>query len=335
MELASASVAVIIVNYNSASDALRSLLDAYLSSTELATLTFFVVDNASADSDRDMLRNLCVNTAFSNAEITYHHGMLDDFSVGGINVVFLPTNHGFSYANNIVLSLASSCSQFTHYLLLNSDCFVFPDTINNLVFFSSSSTFPALAPRIGAIGGTLLYEHNPSIVQAAAGGRIHPFIFSSRHYCYKRRLNYAHLPSIQFPDFITGAMLLLTREAIISTGLFDESFFLYQEDKDYCLRLKKAGFQLTHSPTALALHKEGGSMTSNSFSLYYTTRNLFYIIDKHATSFRHLRVLIYLAFALSNAFLKPKPFFTQKVIIRAFQAYCLRLSGSSFLPTNI
>ena len=192
-----------------------------------------------------------------------------------------------------------------------------------------------MTPKIGAVGGTLLYEHDPSIIQAAAGGRIHRFIFSSRHYCYMRRVNYARLPSIWYPDFITGALLLLTREAIVSTGLFDESFFLYQEDKDYCLRLKNAGFQLAHSPTALALHKEGGSMATNSFSLYYSTRNLFYIINKHANSFRRLRVLIYLAFAMFNAFLKPKPLLTQKVILRAFKDYCLGLSGSSFQQTNL
>jgi GT2 family glycosyltransferase len=329
-------LAIVIVNYNNSQDAIRALSHAYVAATKNVTITFFVVDNFSSTCERNKLGSIGKYPLFRSTLVAHHVNQINPLEIAPINIVYLPTNYGFSHASNTVLRLASvSGLAYSHYLLLNSDCFVLPDTIQELLNCYEDSIPSSPYSRIGAIGGTLLYNHDPSLIQSAAGGWILPLIFASRHYCYGNRINYARLPFIRHPDFITGALLLLSREAILSTGLFDESFFLYQEDKDYCLRLKKAGFQLAHSPTALALHKEGGSMASNGFSLYYTTRNLFYIINKHANSFRHLRVLIYLSFALSNAFLKPKPFFTQKVILRAFQAYCLRLSGSSFLPTNL
>ena len=329
-----ASIAIVIVNYNNAPDTILSLNKAFRSSIA-ANMVFFIVDNCSLQSDKNLFEKLSQDSVFPPGSIAYHDDQLNISAINVINVVYLSTNKGFSHANNVALRLASSSEvSFTHFLLLNSDCFVFPETINELMSYYANSKLKINNAKIGAVGGTLLYNHDPSLIQSAAGGWILPLIFASRHYCYRNRVNYARLPFIRYPDFVTGALLLLTRESILSTGLFDESFFLYQEDKDYCMRLKKAGFKLAHSPTALALHKEGGSMASSAFSLYYSTRNLFYIINKHANSFRHLRVLIYLAFALSNAFLKPKPFFTQKVILRAFQDYCLRLSGRTFLLTN-
>ena len=61
-------------------------------------------------------------------------------------------------------------------------------------------------------------------------------------------------------DWTTGAFMLARREALQSAGHFDERFFLYCEETDLCLRIKRAGFEIRHVPLLTILHhadKEG------------------------------------------------------------------------------
>jgi hypothetical protein len=57
-------------------------------------------------------------------------------------------------------------------------------------------------------------------------------------------------------DWVTGAALLLRREALAEVGLFDEEFFLYSEEVDLQLRLRRAGWQVEYFPAATIVHHE-------------------------------------------------------------------------------
>ena len=63
-------------------------------------------------------------------------------------------------------------------------------------------------------------------------------------------------------DWVTGAAMLVRRQAIAEVGPLDEGFFLYYEDVDWCWRMRAAGWQVLLEPTAKALHHLGGSETS-------------------------------------------------------------------------
>lgn len=327
--MSKSTVAVVIVNYNSSQDTIRSLLAANSSTCHDCNLVFFIVDNSSSDAERSYLEALHKHPVLSSSYVSCHYSHFDASRVGRYNIIFLDTNKGFSHANNSVLSLAySSSSEFSHFLLLNSDCFVLPNTICAMLCeLEKFSKHQHL--RVGGVGGTLLYDDDSYIIQAAAGGSINPCIYTSRHYFYRQSLDISSPPLVHQPDFITGALFLLTREAVVAVGLFDESFFLYQEDKDYCIRLRKAGFSLIHAPQAFAIHKEGSSMSSPLFSLYYATRNQFYIIEKHARGMRRVRVLIYLALAFVNSLFKNRWPNVQFTIFHAYRDYCQGLRGQS------
>ena len=58
---------------------------------------------------------------------------------------------------------------------------------------------------------------------------------------------------------LTAACLLLRREALSSIGGLDERFFLYAEDVDLCLRLRRAGWTLRYTPEAIVDHRRGAS----------------------------------------------------------------------------
>ena len=60
-------------------------------------------------------------------------------------------------------------------------------------------------------------------------------------------------------SWVTGASMLIRREAFDAIGGFDEGFFLYFEDIDFCLRLSNAGRRVYYDPTVTVLHRRGVS----------------------------------------------------------------------------
>jgi GT2 family glycosyltransferase/glycosyltransferase involved in cell wall biosynthesis len=63
-------------------------------------------------------------------------------------------------------------------------------------------------------------------------------------------------------DWATGAAMLISRECLDVVGAWDESFFLYSEETDFCLRARDAGFDVRYEPSAGAVHLGGESNTS-------------------------------------------------------------------------
>lgn len=60
-------------------------------------------------------------------------------------------------------------------------------------------------------------------------------------------------------DWVSGSFMLARREAILGAGLMDERFFLYCEEPDLCLRIKRAGWEVRHLPIMRILHHAGGA----------------------------------------------------------------------------
>jgi GT2 family glycosyltransferase len=58
-------------------------------------------------------------------------------------------------------------------------------------------------------------------------------------------------------DWTSGSFLLVRREALLSSGMLDERFFIYSEETDLCLRIKRAGWDIRHLPTMTIVHHAG------------------------------------------------------------------------------
>ncbi len=81
-------------------------------------------------------------------------------------------------------------------------------------------------------------------------------------------------------DWATGALMLISSTCAQTVGTWDESFFLYSEETDYCLRARNAGFPLVYEPDSIAVHLGGesgvspplyGLLTVNRVRLYRRT----------------------------------------------------------------
>ena len=147
-----------------------------------------------------------------------------------------------------------------YVLLLNPDTEVIDGTFAELVALLDAR------PEVGAVGvrqvkpdGTLCrtIHRFPSVSrafgEALASERwpVHPAWAGEREYnphVYEREVQC---------DWSTGSFLLIRREALLSSGLLDERFFLYSEETDLCLRIKRAGWQVWHLPQMTIVHHAG------------------------------------------------------------------------------
>lgn len=262
-------VSIVIVNFNT-----RELLrDCLLSLRATAPNSeIVVVDNASADGSQDMVR----------------------IEFAGTKLIENVENLGFSAANNAGIRQA----QGRFVLLLNSDTIVKPGAVVAMAEF--------LDAHPEAAGVTCRLLNTDGSIQACVSGRPGPAMLFFRLFGFSRLVRgdgarralarwfpllgstvrgYLDPYTADVPievENISGACLMLRREAIEQVGLLDENFFMYFEDMDYCLRLCSAGWKLYYLPAGEIVHlvgqSSGGRMRDYSIHSY---RSLFYFYRKH------------------------------------------------------
>src|SRR5262249_46425045 len=78
-----------------------------------------------------------------------------------------------------------------------------------------------------------------------------------------------------------GALMAVSKAAIQRIGLLDEDLFAYVEDVDWCLRARAAGFEVLFVPSARAWHRVGASTAGAAHNVYYGTRNMVVVCERH------------------------------------------------------
>jgi N-acetylglucosaminyl-diphospho-decaprenol L-rhamnosyltransferase len=225
-------LAVIIVSTNEG-HWLRPALASVFAHAGGASLDVIVADNESTDGTREL-----VEQEFPEARVVTCE------------------NRGFAHANN----RGFMASQARYVLFLNPDTEILDGTFGDLVRALDAR------PNVGLIG----------VKQVTADGALFPTI---RRFPNALRALGEALGSERFPfraswlgereldmdvyerevecDWTSGSFMLARREALLSGGILDERFFIYGEEPDLCLRMKKAGWQIRHLPTMTILHHAG------------------------------------------------------------------------------
>jgi len=224
---------ILLVTFNSAADVGTCLESIPAAARDTAHETI-VVDNGSADGTAALVR-----------ERWPHVRVID---AGG--------NLGFARANN--LGIRATASELV--LLLNPDTMPGPGAIDRLVAVLDSLPRVAVAgPRIvdsggraelsfGAMLGPLSELRQKLLTRGHA--RQWPVIASRVEWATRQ-------PS--FPDWVSGACLLIRRADLERAGLLDERYFLYTEDVDLCAAVRANGRLVRFSPEAEVLHARGAS----------------------------------------------------------------------------
>jgi N-acetylglucosaminyl-diphospho-decaprenol L-rhamnosyltransferase len=270
-----ADLAVIIVSWNTRDltlDALRTLyadLEAYGPGADV-----WLVDNASTDGTADIVRRILPQT----------------------HVIESPQNVGFAEGNNLALRAlgfgdgADESAELPRAVyLLNPDTRTHPRATRLL--------YDALfnLPKAGVTGARLTYgdgsfQHSafrfPGLAQLVfdlfpVPARLHDTALNGR---YPRELYAAGEPFLV--DHTLGATMMIRREAILDTGIFDEQFRMYCEEIDWSMRIRAAGYEIYCVPAAHVTHLAGQSTKQirpqSTLNLWRSRVRLY---DKHASPF--------------------------------------------------
>ena len=231
-------VSVIVVSYNT-EHLLAPMWDALMNARRALELQVIVVDNASRDSSVALLRS---DPRFAPA----------DLITNSVNV-------GFGRANNQAVPMARG----RYLLLLNTDAFVAPETLETTVAYMDAH------PRYGVLGVQLIsrdgqtqpscrYFPTPwNVFLLHTGlGRFFPQVRAVDDLAW----NHA---APRECDWVPGCYLLIRREVVDTIGLFDPRYFLYCEEVDLCRRVKQAGWGVVFFNGTRVVHLGGESAKSD------------------------------------------------------------------------
>ena len=230
-------VDVLVVTWNTAhltAQALRRLLD---TDQGAVTLRVLVHDNASSDGTPDVLA-----TEVPEAEVV----------VGTDNL-------GFAGGVNLLLTRATA----PWLLVLNSDAWPDPGAVGRLVETARQHPDAALvAPRLESPDGVLELSAFAAPSVTTAWAMALDAARWARGWSARRLLPGAWGHDVpRDVDWTVGAAWLLVREAVEAVGELDTSFFMYGEDVEYCLRLRRAGWRVLFEPRAIVRHLGNASGT--------------------------------------------------------------------------
>lgn len=259
---------IIIVNWNSG----NQLVDCVNSVLEFASELLgriIIVDNASADN------------SISKLPLSQK-----------LQIINSQTNLGFAKACNLGAKYAKS----DFLLFLNPDAKLMANSLEKTLDFLRQAS----SAKIGICGICLLNEEG--VVQHGCARFPTWWSFIGKGLVLDRILPTYFPPHfmVEFDhktnrevDQVIGAFFIVRRSAFDELGGFDERFFVYFEELDFCLRAKKSGWLTFYFAEASAYHKGGGvSEQVKAHRLFYYLKSQTLFCFKHLNFFQAASVLL-------------------------------------------
>ncbi len=278
-------IAVIIINYNSSEYTINCIKSILQKTDDSFNYKVYIVDNNSEKEDYYQLQKYLNQNV--NSKISLHRSNI---------------NKGFGGGNMFGLQFAEP-SEFVAFV--NNDTLFLNDCLKILYDFIKNKTSVAI------VGGQSFDEKNNEIISFDHYASTTRQIFGRR---FLERLNSDKYPirkkNYQTPmkvNTVSGSFMLIDRKSFNEIGGFDENLFLYYEETDVCLRLKKLNKDCYIVPQAKYLHYHGAS-TERSINIKKELKiSLVYLVHKHYGLISKKTLLLYL---LTSSFfasiIKPK-----------------------------
>ena len=216
------SVSIIIVSFNARAD-LERCLESLRTAPPATSHEILVVDNGSTDGSGDAARRS-----------------------PGVRVIDAGSNLGFARANNVGIRASSG----ENLLLLNSDTVVPAGAIDRLM------AELAQHPDVAVVGPRLVDANGRA--ELSFGRMIGPLNELRQQWQVRRGVD-ALTRRRQFPDWVSGACLLVRRDDAEAVGLLDERYFMYAEDVDFCAAIRARGRRILFTPDVEIVHLKGRS----------------------------------------------------------------------------
>lgn len=232
-------LSILIVNYNTPKLTERAI-DSALTNIDISC-SVYVVDNASTDDSRHILEDRYARNP-------------------QVHILSQDKNLGFAGGNNKALAQISTPFIF----LLNSDAYFLPDTkLSTLIErMRSQQDIAVSTPDVLLASG----QRDPACHRGLATPwnaacyflglekiGFFPTLFAGYHLLQK------DFQSAHEIDACSGAAMLVRKTAMDQIGLFDERFFMYGEDLDWCFRFQQGGWKIFFDPAVTVIHEKHSS----------------------------------------------------------------------------
>ena len=265
-----ADVSVCIVSWNVADD-LRICLRSLCEQRNPPSFEVIVADNASADGTPQMLAA--------------------DFPE--VRLIANDANLGFARGTN--QGMAAACGRYL--MLLNPDTVVPPEALRRLVEVADANPDAGIvAPKLLNPDGTLQYSCRrfPTVTAAifrhTMFGRLLPGARSASYYIME---DFDH-ESERDVDWVSGACMLVRREALEQVGPLDQRFQWGSEDVDWCMRMHRAGWRVLYTPITAIVHAIGRSSDQAVIpTIFRSHRGMYLLYSKHFAHNPLTRVVIW------------------------------------------
>lgn len=228
----------------------------------------------------------------SASQLTYAHYRILVVDNGSVNDSTSEITARFSDVQQIVnernLGFAAGANVGIRYalvrgadfvFLLNNDTLIAPDALDLLVD-------AALAQDVGLAAPKILHTGDPQRIWSVGGWRNRVTLEIASH--RRGEPDVALYESPFEVDFVTACGMLMKRQCLEEIGLFDERFFMYYEDSDYCLRARAAGYRLLVVPRARMWHYVAASIggSDSPGERYHMALSSVLFFKKHVRGWR-------------------------------------------------
>ena len=240
-------LSIVIASFNARAD-LERCLESLHAAPPAAAHEIVVVDNGSTDGSVEAARRW-----------------------PAVRVIALDANAGFSKGNNAGIRATAGRA----ILLLNSDTVVPPGALDGLLAeLDRDPSVAVVGPRLVDGGGR---------AELSFGRMIGPLNEFRQKRLARDRAEVDKLTTErQYPDWVSGACLLVRRADAEAVGGLDERFFMYTEDVDFCAAIRARGRRILFTPEVAVVHLRGRSAASapaETRAAYRRSRVAFY--EKH------------------------------------------------------
>lgn len=243
-------VVAVIVSYRSANLAVQAIrsLEGERSSPDIR-IRLVVVDNDSGDYCD--IADAIDRNAWSS----------------WVTLVKAPRNGGFAYGNNLGLRTAYAGAAPNYIYLLNPDAEIRPGAVSVLAKFLEENPDAGIAgSRIVNMDGSdwsIAFRFPGMISEFEGGLEVGVITRLLRRYTVARKMG----RTPQQVGWICGASMMIRPAVVERVGGFDENYFLYFEETDFCLRAKREGFSTWYVPESQVMHIRGQSTRVTDLSI--------------------------------------------------------------------
>lgn len=194
-----------------------------------------------------------------------------------VKLIVSPDNIGFAGGNNLGLKQALD-DKNDIFVLLNNDTLVKKD------FYKKILSSPITKKDVGIVGGLIYFapgfefkkkykkEERGKVIWYAGGQIDWDNVYVSHRAVDE--VDKGQFKKVEENDFVTGCLLITKRKVLEEVGLLNEKMFLYLEDADFNIRVKRAGYKIIFDPRIKIWHKVAQSSGIGSpLNDYFITRN--------------------------------------------------------------